>query len=268
MDQEALVKLTKDLKSAATTMTRHEARYLIDAYMTMQDNRKRSDLQIGAMERRKTGEPHAVLQWLSDNAFSLERQILSALSAFAESQHMGKWALGVHGVGPVVAAGLLAHIDMEKCPTVGHIWAFAGLDPSKKWEKGKKRPHNAALKLICYYAGESFIKTSNSQKSPYGQLFRKRKDFEKRKNEAGDYKETAKALCDKATPNYKKTEGYKKNVEGKLGDGHINSRARRYAVKQFLSDWHGAAYRDHFGKEPPKPYPIAILGHAHERIAA
>ena len=41
-------------------------------------------------------------------------------------------------------------------------------------------------------------------------------------------------------------------------------RAKRYAVKLFLSHWFEEAYRTHYGTEPPKPYPIARLGHAHQ----
>ena len=41
------------------------------------------------------------------------------------------------GIGPVIAAGLLANIDIKQAPTVGHIWRFAGLDPTNKWI-GKK----------------------------------------------------------------------------------------------------------------------------------
>jgi hypothetical protein len=39
----------------------------------------------------------------------------------------------IKGIGPVIAAGLLANIDITKAPTAGHIWRFAGLDPSSKW---------------------------------------------------------------------------------------------------------------------------------------
>lgn len=261
MDQEVLAKLSKDMRAAASTMTRNEARYLISQYLTMQNNRKAADQKAGKMEERNKGEPHAVLGWISDNAYALERQILSALEEFARSQTMGRWALEIDGVGPIIAAGLLAHIDIEKCPTVGHIWAFAGLDPSKKWEKGQKRPHNAALKQICYYFGESMIKCT---KCPYRQIYDERKAYESGKNEAGDYAVQAEAVL-KAIPTHAQKAIYK---IGKLPPGHIHARAKRYTIKQFLSDWHAQAYQDHFKKEPPKPYPIAILGHAHERKAA
>lgn len=242
-------------------MTRNEARYLLGQYITMQDNRKAADQKAAKMEERNKGEPHAVLGWISDNSLALEKQILGALEAFAESQPMGQWALAIDGIGPVVAAGLLAHIDIEKCPTVGHVWAFMGYDPSKKWEKGQKRPHNAALKQIGYYAGESFVKCS---KSPYRKLYDDRKAYEQAKNEKGEYAELAASVV-KARPTHAQIKTYK---AGKLPDGHIHSRCKRYAVKQFIADWWSEAYRKHFKTEPPLPYPIAILGHAHLRKAA
>lgn len=55
----------------------------------------------------------------------------------------------IHGIGPVISAGLLAHIDIHRAVTVGHIWRFAGLDPSVKWLKKTKRPWNAGLKVLC-----------------------------------------------------------------------------------------------------------------------
>jgi hypothetical protein len=263
MDNEAFVKLTRDMRAASATMTRDQARYLCEAYLDMQGKRKGTDQQIGAMEKRKEDEPHKVLDWISENVFALERQILSALQSYAESQPMGRWALEVCGIGPVIAAGLLAHIDIEKCPTVGHIWAFAGLDPSKKWEKGQKRPHNAALKVLCFYAGESFIKVKGNKEDVYGKLYETRKVYEQGMNERGEYAEQAKARL-AITPKHAQAKIYK---SGKLPPGHIHARCRRYAVKQFLADWHAEAYRQHFGKEPPLPYPIAILGHAHMRAA-
>ena len=46
---------------------------------------------------------------------------------------------------------------------------------------------------------------------------------------------------------------------------HIHSRAKRYAVKLFLSHYHEIGYTLEFGIEPPNPYPIGVLGHAHTR---
>jgi hypothetical protein len=67
-----------------------------------------------------------------------------------------------------------------------------------------------------------------------------------------------------ATKNFdKKTDAYKQLIQGRLPQAQIHARARRYAVKLFLSHYHVEAYKQRFGKEPPLPYPIQFLGHAH-----
>lgn len=259
---EILSKLTKDLRATVGTMTTDEVRYLVDSYYQMQENRLRAAGQIRSMAETK--EPHAVLGWLESNADALEGEIQKALDYYSMSNPVGKWSRSVKGIGPVIAAGLLAHIDITKAPTVGHIWRFAGLDPTSKWSKGEKRPWNASLKVICWKIGESFVKVSNHEDSVYGKIYRERKAYEAAKNEAGDYAEQAAAIL-KSRPTHAQKKIYQ---TGKLPPGHLNARAKRYAAKQFLSDWHAVAYREHFKCDPPKPYPIGILGHAHERKAA
>jgi hypothetical protein len=144
---EAVSKLSKDLKQASILLTRNEARYLVDSYYSMQEDRKRSGNQVRALD--KSGEPHGTLSWFFDQSNTLESQIKGALQLWAENQIEGKWLMSITGIGPVISAGLLAHIDIEQAPTVGHIWRFGGYDPTVKWEKGKKRPWNASLKTLC-----------------------------------------------------------------------------------------------------------------------
>jgi len=249
------------------------------------------------------------------------------------------------GIGPVLSAGLLAHIDMARCPTVGHIWQFAGIagpvaepasryasyridfgteiDPNKPpsivladdreatpyfpdgptayvyritvgtqdaplatykgktlsettepvsceiqykylgqkpWEKGMKRPFNATLKVICWKIGQSFMKLSNREDCYYGRTYRDRKAYEIANNEAGILAEQAA----KALPHFRKTtEAYKWYEKGMLPPAHIDARARRYAVKLFLSHMHGEWHEKFFGKPAPLPYPIAHLQHVH-----
>ena len=87
----------------------------------------------------------------------MEGQIKRALEKYVDNHPVGSWLTSIHGIGPVIAAGLLAHIDIARAPTVGHIWRFAGLDPTTKWEKKTRRPWNAALKVLTWKAGESFV---------------------------------------------------------------------------------------------------------------
>lgn len=260
VNQDAIIRLTKDLQASVTTMTADEARFLVDSYYQMQANRIRADGQIRSVK----DEPHKVLDWLSENSSYLEKQIQRALGYYAEASPVGRWSLSIKGIGPVIAAGLLAHIDITKAPTVGHIWRFGGQDPTTKWEKKTKRPFNAQLKKICWYIGQSFMKCDRGDDSVYGKIYEQRKISEIERNERFEFKEQAAAKLEKCKID-KKTDAYKSYSIGKLPPAHIDARARRYAVKQFLSDWHKVAYRERFKCDPPLPYPISHLGHAHLR---
>ena len=121
-----------DLRAAAATLTAHEARYLVDMYYTVQENRKRSANQVRALAT--AGEPNDCVQHFTRAAIKFEGDLRYALGQYAASQPIGAWAQSITGIGPVISAGLMAHIDIEKAPTVGHIWRFAGLDPNSDWK--------------------------------------------------------------------------------------------------------------------------------------
>ncbi len=260
---EPLTRLSRDLKKAAVTLSPDEARYLVDLYYLTQEDRKRLDNQGKAMERSETPEPHTVLDWFFGNVETLENDIRRALDTYSDSHPIGRWAKSIHGIGPVIAAGLLAHIDIRKAPTVGHIWRFAGLDPSVSWGKGQKRPWNAELKTLCWKIGQSFMKQSGNPKDFYGHLYVEYKARIAAKNEAGDYAEQAAGYL-KAKNYGKETEAYKAYSEGRLPKAQIDARARRWAVKLFLAHLHAVWYEVEFGCPPPKPYVLEHLGHAHE----
>jgi hypothetical protein len=257
----AMERLSIDLAAAAKTMSDKEVRYLVDCYYILQDGRKRANSQLLAMG----DEPHEVLKWFAKQSEVLESQAKRALDKYTQSHKMGPWMREVFGIGPVISAGLLAHIDINKAPTTGHIWAFAGLDPTKKWEKNEPRPWNASLRVICWKIGQSFMKFSNNDKCYYGGIYRERKAYEIARNTSGgNAARAAEILKEK---NFKKTtEAYKHLSTGFLPPAQIDARARRYATKLFLAHLHDEWFRVEFGKEPPLPYAIAILGHAHLKV--
>jgi hypothetical protein len=255
-DFPAIERLAKDLRDATATMSEKEARFLVDAYYIIQEDRKRSKNQVTAMG----GEPHSVLAWFFNQNQTLEAQIKAGLDRYSLSKPIGRWARDVFGIGPVITAGLIAHIDIGMCPTVGHIWRFAGLDPSIRWEKGQKRPWNASLKTLCWHIGQSFMKLHNDDRCFYGKIYEKRKAFENERNDRGDNAELAKQLALKFK---KTTDAYVHLMAGRLPPAQIDARARRYATKLFLAHLHQRWYELEFGKPAPLPYPIAHLGHVH-----
>jgi hypothetical protein len=258
---ETVERLNRDLRDSAKKMTANQARFLVDAYYIIQANRIRTRAQERALIQAK--EPSQIIHWLGNNSQLLENQLKAALDKYSTAHPVGTWTRSVCGIGPVLSAGLLAHIDIEKAPTVGHIWAFAGLDPTKKWEKRTKRPWNANLKTLCWKIGESFVKQQGRDHAVYADIFTERKKLEHERNDAGKFANQAEEILKTRKIN-KATDAYKYYSVGKLPKAHIHARARRYAVKLFLAHFHEIAYINQYGKPPPLPYPIAHLEHVHK----
>jgi hypothetical protein len=258
MDIESVERLSRDLRTAAVTLSDREARFLVDSYYIMQEMRKRSDNQIRSMTTEEVVEPHEILNWLAVQSDVLERNLRSALDRYSDSKEIGRRMKNIFGIGPVISAGLIAHIDIKVCPSTGHIWRFAGLDPTDKWGEGEKRPWNAGLKTLCWHIGQCFMKFHNNDKCYYGKIYEVRKEYEIKRNENGGNAQTARELL----PRYKKpTETRKHLLTGKLPPAQIDARSRRYATKIFLSHLHQVWYKLEFGKDAPQPFPITHLGH-------
>ena len=130
-DLYAVNRLTKDVRDAGLEIGREEARELVDLYYRLQKERITLGNQSNALT--KADRPHTVVDFVGDQFDVMERNMTSVLDKFSMSKDVGVWSRNQKGIGPIIAAGLLAHIDITKAPTVGHIWRFAGLDPSQVW---------------------------------------------------------------------------------------------------------------------------------------
>lgn len=232
-------KLDEDMREAARKMGRAEVRYLVDAYYALQDYRKASGNQKRAAS--ESAEPARVLDWVYKQSKTLEGRIKSALDAWTDAQEAGRWMKSNVGIGPVISAGFLADLDIEKAPTAGHFWSFCGLDPSKVWKKGEKRPWNARLKTLCWKLGDCLVKFHNRPDCFYGKLYEKRKAQEVERNERLDFKAQADAALEAGRIKAKETLAH--YHEGKLPPGRIELRARRWVVKIFLSHLHEVMWR-------------------------
>lgn len=259
----AIIRLSRDLAMAARTMGPKEARFLVDAYYTSQENRKRAANQARSMTAKKDKpgtqeEPHVLLDWLHEQARVLEAQIKRALDHYTQAHIMGEWMRQIVGIGPVISAGILAHLEGPR-PTAGRIYAFAGLagDGQKKWGAGEKRPYNVQLKTLCWHAGQSFMKFSGRDDCFYGRIYRERKAFELQMSESGKRSDTAARLVSTVS---KTTQAYGHYSAGHLPPSQIDGRARRYAVKLFLSHMN-EVWLERLGMEVPKPFALARLHH-------
>lgn len=258
-----LGQVSRDLKRAAATLSLQEVRYLVDLYYEAQHYRIASSNQVRALRLAEPEpEPESLLVWARTSFDLVEVEIRRGLDVFSRSEPtgLGLWLRSIVGIGPVIAAGLLAHVQPSEKTSVGQIWRFAGLDPTDKWERGEKRPWNASLKVLTYKAGESFVKVQSNKNDVYGTLYAQRKRLEVERNEGGMLREQAELALSTRAPR-KETEAYKAYVQGKLPPAHIHARARRWAVKIFLAHYYEVGYFLVHGTLPPLPYVLTHLGH-------
>ncbi len=256
----------KDIRAAVSAMDEKAIRYFVDLYYQVQEFRKAAANQA----RSSVDEPTGLAVYTAQSFENVEATIKTAMDEWTKARTVGRWLQSICGIGPVLAAGLMAHLAIElprketgviePVQSVGQWWSFAGLDPARKWEKKTKRPWNAKLKTLCWLCGESFVKVSGNDKDVYGKFYVSRKAMEAERNERLEYKDQAATILTEKKIG-KDTEAYGHYSAGKLPPAQIHARAKRYAVKLFLSHLHYVMYLDRFGVVPPDPYVIARLGH-------
>jgi hypothetical protein len=247
-----------DAAAYGASISRQEARWLVDTYYQIQDFRKASANQVRASH--EAGEPSTALLWTQGQMRATEAGIVKIMDAWTDSLRAGRWAKSQVGIGPVLAAGVVATFDDTK-PTVGAWWRFAGLDPTLTWGKGEKRPFSAQAKVLAWKIGDSFVKVSGRDDAFYGKLYRQRKAYEIERDLAGGNADAAartleaKKITDKPTRT--------RYESGHLPDGRIDLRARRWAVKMFLAHLHWVMWEARTGSPPVNPYALDILHHVH-----
>jgi hypothetical protein len=222
------------------------------------------DLRIAHANKERTEPPSPLVEWLDFWLKVGEKVIHTKLAEWIESDDSpaeAKWAYDQIGIGPIIAGGLSAHIDVTKAQHISSVWKFAGLAPGyDRKTKGVKLPYNSRLKVLCWKAGESFVKVSGKEGATYGKLYVQFKAEEIRRNEAGSYAEAAKRELERKKFRAEDSVTKKRLLAGKLSDAHLHARAKRRTVKIFLSDYWVMGRRGR-GLPVTDPYPIAILGH-------
>lgn len=244
--------LLRDIRNRAQNQTSRSIKELVETYYEVQQ------LRLSVAGRFKTIQsidgPSQLLEYYAQQLRRIESSFIKPLHTYAKKSTTGQWALSQHGIGPVIAAGLLAYVDITKAPTAGSVWRYAGLDPSVKATKSNKRSWNPDLKTLSWKIGLSFARFAEHDECYYGHLYLHDKQRRLEKNAAGDYASAAQAALHATTtvdPELRDV-----LLSGQLPVTQIDAQARRYAVKIFLSHYHAVAYQEHYHIAPSRPYII------------
>ena len=156
-DKWSVKKAAKDVSEASKTMNDVEARFMVDTYYSMQKSRIRTSNQLSAIYKpyndwvtkwnkaiknqvskeelkaleaeKPVIEPHQTLLHFYNNYSLIENDLKHCLKKYAEEQLIGQWMMSILGIGPVIAAGLIAHIDINttNCANIHKRSPIAGI---------------------------------------------------------------------------------------------------------------------------------------------
>ena len=240
---------------------------MVSFYYMIQDNRVRVSNQKYALDQEEDGGNDIFMAFFKDQMCQTENNIATFLDVWTNRNPIGKWAKSNTGIGPVIAAGLVARFDVKKTQTAGGFWAYAGIakgmDERAERKRGEVAKYSPETKVHVWKASSSFKMQSTRDNCYYGKLYREKKAEYLARNDDGGFRKNAEYEL-----SVKKigtdTDAYKAYIEGKLPLAHIDAMAMRYAGKIFISHLFDVMYMYEYGEMPPVPYPIAYInGHTH-----
>jgi len=174
---------------------------------------------------------------------------------------------GLHG--PILSGGLLALFDIRKADHPSSFWKYAGLAPVEgrgvRKVHGQKFDFNPQARTLCWKIEDSFIK----QRTPkYSETYYRVKPKEMNKHcwmrgctvTGKDNK--GKDIIDHKCECWQWSKEKKNWVYEKCKSptAHVDNRAKRIMIKEFLQDF-WLAWRKLEGLPISEPYAIAVLKH-------
>ena len=135
LQKRNITELTRaDIRVIAENTGRGEAKGLVAMYYRYQDLRIKLGNRLSADDRERAkidseiaeGKParvkpaESILSRIMFNEYLLAEDVLKkALGDYADNDPLGHALMQIHGIGPVISAGLLAYLDVTKSKTAG-----------------------------------------------------------------------------------------------------------------------------------------------------
>jgi hypothetical protein len=196
--------------------------------LSMQKERIQLGNRLDAINRGVTQIEPAHITYLFSKVKEIEDYLTETIAEEVQFHEMWDWMSAVKGIGPGLAASLLAYLDIERAPTVSSLWKYCGQGVTDgqrdRPRKGEKLSYNAKAKRVCYLIATSFLRAGSPYRDEY---------------------DVAKAY-------------YTENRDWR--PAHVDMASRRKMIKMFLSHmW--VVWRYERELEARKPYAMTVLGH-------
>ena len=154
-DVIAALRLTKDLKEEVVSIenpTRAEIKDLvrirnqIQAVRIATANRDRSIGQRYSGNNLDRNQP--LLLWILSNISTMEKDIDKCLGLICQNSEVGRWLMQINGVGPAIAASMLAHFDVTGKQYATQFISYAGLNDNNRPWLGRIKSENIVNDVV------------------------------------------------------------------------------------------------------------------------
>ena len=273
------------------------AKLLVSTYYSLQKERVQTQLRIGQLERDGVSTKKE-LQFLHDfmdsKLLTAEKEIKSEMNRFNKTVPIyNHFLVDVKGIGPIIAAGLISTIGtnspnygtgIERFATISKLWAYAGQhtikvdDKGNKWFPSKSEAIAFHRKHVEWYVEKATKKIDVEKEiekrlkySCWGDVETVSERARKRAGQTANWNPFFKTLCWKIGESFTKAGGHYRGVydearayadakNPELSKGQNFARAKRKAIKRFLSDlW--LNWRELEGLPVRDPYVFDKMGH-------
>jgi len=287
----------KKIPSKVTSL--EAAKLLVGTYYSLQKERIQTGNRISALVRDDIvpeSDAEYLHDFMADKLMSAEEEIRSEMARWVRERPIWNYFLeDVKGVGPVIAAGIIASIgsesekygkSIERFDTISSLWAYAGLHTYEVDAKSGKRwftSEYAAREFIKPFA-QQYVDRSDKKTDVEAEITRLLKGYcwgdditvervaaKRKAGQIANWNSFLKTLCWKIGESFVRCGGRYRDIfdDAKHADtikhpdyskGHIHARAKRKATKIFLSHlWE--KWREMEGLPVREPYVIEKLGH-------
>ena len=242
IEVQGLAKVSDTVKQSVVNInSNHELRFLVDQYYQSQTFRIAADGQIRSIlqeyDTSDEGKIPSALQWVAENARNQEKQVQNMLDLYTENSAIGRWLKANIGIGPTLAAGLIAYFDISKTKHVNQFHSYAGLNDNNVPWLGKEKGHKiliqafencgidpAKIKKKSHIKDEVLVQVSLLTNRNIASIIRNSKNEEgyidreslEKYLSLPPYNRNLKVLCYKIGESFVKVSGKEESLYGKL----------------------------------------------------
>lgn len=120
---------------------------------------------------KSSPEQAAIVQRWYMRFNELEKELDADIAIEVKRYDIYEYVTAVKGIGPMLAAKLIAMIDITRGQHVSSLWKYAGLavvdGKSERPVKGQKLGYNKRVRTTCFLIGSSFLKSGSPYRAEY-----------------------------------------------------------------------------------------------------